>query len=284
LLPWQRLLCSSLALFAVWLVAPSARADDDGGGSSDEVAEYREQVAQGAERFEAGDYAGARAAFRRAFMIHRSPVLLFNIASTYRREQSYAEAIQLYKRFIDAAEDDDPRVDIARETIEHLEMLVAENAERARAAARAVPTPKPKPEPEPEPARLADIDRAPDRDRPERHPGRALRWTGVALIATGAISLGLGYRDARNSTAISDELANLEPGVAWDNELEARYQEGRDAHTRSIAFAVGGGVLAASGAVLYIVGWRQRDDEPRRITIAPTAGGDTVGAVVLGSF
>jgi len=47
--------------------------------------EYRVAVAEGTDAFRAGRYQDARAAFQRAYEIHADHVLLFNIASCWRR-------------------------------------------------------------------------------------------------------------------------------------------------------------------------------------------------------
>src|SRR5688572_13097003 len=109
-------LCISLVALLV-LTAPVAQAER----KSTKVSAYREAVARAAKLFEAGNYAEARASFVSAYEIHKAPVLLFNIASTYRRDGELERAIELYRAFLDACEAQEPRRVLATETIAELE-------------------------------------------------------------------------------------------------------------------------------------------------------------------
>jgi len=50
--------------------------------------------------FKARDYANARADFLRAYDLRPEPIILFNVAQTYRLELSPQQALMYYKRFL----------------------------------------------------------------------------------------------------------------------------------------------------------------------------------------
>src|SRR5690606_37042007 len=74
---------------------PAARAQ----GAGDPVATYESHVRRGTELFQAEDFAGARGEFQAAYDLHAEPTLLFNIASTHRREGDVETAVEVYRRF-----------------------------------------------------------------------------------------------------------------------------------------------------------------------------------------
>jgi hypothetical protein len=267
------LLCSSVALLA--LGAPPAVADEP-----DDVAAYQRAVARGAELFAAEDFAGARAQFERAYALHDEPLLLFNIASTYRREGDHAAAIAYYRQFLAEAPADDPRAELALETIEHLQTLLDERAqlEKARAARAARVRPAPPPV-EPEPLRIR---REPPRDTggPTSDTTSALTWTGVGFTVAGIAGLGIAWLEQREAAAVEAQLEALPAGQAWDWEQQHLHERGEAAHRRALGWTIAGGALAGSGVVLYFVG-RGRE---RAAPVAVTPTGDGASVVVSGTF
>ncbi len=290
---FRRLLCSSVVALAIALTSSSARADEE------KVVEYRELVAKGAQLFSDGDFDGARDAFRRAYRIHADPVLLFNIASTYRREGRYEQAIRLYERFLEIAEEGDQRIDLAQETIRHLELLIREREDRAKAEREAERARREQRDAEQkalaaEQERLA-AEREEERRRelaearkpkPRKKSGRMLKWGGIATAGAGVVALGFAYRDLEFSRDAADELGSLPAGTAWTLDHERKYDEGRSRRARGIGLALGGSALAAAGVVLYVAGSKRDESEPARrsIAIAPAVDGDAVGAIISGSF
>src|SRR5215470_12320937 len=61
---------------------------------------FYETYQRGLAAFKAEDYAGARADFLRAYDLRPKPVILFNIAQTYRFELNPEQALMYYKRFL----------------------------------------------------------------------------------------------------------------------------------------------------------------------------------------
>jgi tetratricopeptide (TPR) repeat protein len=268
-------LCTSLLLVAGAL--STAHADDA------PVDVYKQTVERGSAKFERGDYVGARADFQAAYAIHPDAVLIFNIASTYRREGDRAKAIELYRAFLSRADAADPRRDLARHTIAELEdeIEAARKAERERREAEAIAEAKAaaerkareEAEAEREAAHEAFADREPAR-RSGPRTSVIMKWSGGGLIGLGAVSTGLGVLAASDAAYAEDKVETFGEGDAWNAEQQAQYESGQAAARRARIFVGAGATMIVSGIVLYIVGERRAEAET--LTIAPTADGASV--------
>lgn len=89
---------------------------------------YERTFRRGTQLFADGRWAEARAEFEAAYAIDPRPILLFNIASTYRREGDRVNARTYYQWYVEKADDDKLAV-VAKSTIEALDAEVA--AEKA---------------------------------------------------------------------------------------------------------------------------------------------------------
>lgn len=277
---WTRLLCTSAVLLA--LVQPSHA---DGG----DVAAYREAIARGAEHFEAQEWAEARAAFLEAYEIHPAPVLLFNIASTYRREGDLDRALEYYRKFVAVAADDDPQLALALQTIDAIERRI--DAERERDEAE---PPRAVPRVEQRAPEAAAVDAPPSRRSPaldltESPVDRGDRvdtswttrhWLGAGAMALGGIGLGVAGYDLWRARSASRELAALPAGAAWNDEQADLYERGQRADERGTVLAITGGALLVGGAWLYVTAEPRSSERVRRraVSIAPVG---TSGAVFV---
>lgn len=241
----------ALLLLAALVAAPRpARADDK------EVDSYRSAVARGAERFQDGDYAAAGRAFQLAYAIHPEPLLLFNIASTHRRQDHRALALRYYRRYLEAAPAGDSRRALAIKTIAELEEEMA-----------APPAPPPPP-----------ITRRPAPREVEVDRGRGFLWSGLGAGAGAAVAFGLAWSSMREARAAERTLEELPSDQAWDAAQADTYRNGRAAGRRVLVYGVAGGALAATGVVLFAVGHHRA----REVSLVPASGGGSL--VVRGRF
>lgn len=98
---------------------------------------YEAAFKQGTQLFEDGEWAASRIQFQRAYSIDPRPILLFNIASTYRREGRPEEAKKYYVEFLAAKGGDLALEEVARGLIQEIDAArakAAAEAEKARAA------------------------------------------------------------------------------------------------------------------------------------------------------
>jgi hypothetical protein len=274
--------------------APGARAD---GG---DVSSFKSAVARGAALFDQGRFAEAREQFMVAYRIHPAPTLLFNIASTYRREGDHAAAVTHYKRFVASASESDPRRRLARETIGHLETLLREREALARAAKEKEKAAREKAAREKAAREKAAREKAArvrasagERARARARAGERARvgaavageslvaevrgrrspmlmWSGLGLSLAGAAGLGVAWMAARDAADAEHALdMHAASGQPWDNEQEQTYERGSRAQSRALTWAIAGGAAVVGGAALYLWG--------RRITVSTTGSDVVVG-------
>ncbi len=83
---------------------PHADTDTQEADSESDEARARRHFETGASLYVEGNYEGALAAFDESYRIRQIPVVLFNLAQTYRRLYRYEEAIEAYRRYLRTAE------------------------------------------------------------------------------------------------------------------------------------------------------------------------------------
>src|SRR5438067_1614736 len=97
--------------------------------AADPSADYERAFRHGTELFERGDWRAARAEYESAYAIEPRPILLFNIASTYRRDGDRVNARLYYQRYLDTG--DTALEPVARKTISEIDAEPAPVAPRA---------------------------------------------------------------------------------------------------------------------------------------------------------
>jgi hypothetical protein len=262
----------------------------------DVLVAYKLEVEQGTSAFRAGMYSDARVSFERAYSLYAEPVLLFNIASCYRRAGDAENAIAAYRRFIDAAPAGDHRIALATQTITTLEQELAKSAadddvevqvsdgdDADEGKTFVIPNGKPTaaslwPPAEPAPITAPLAETAAPAPAPRRS---RLRAYGLGIASAGGIMLIGAAVDGYRSHAIAGELEALPREHQWNNEDAARYRAGESAAFRSRVLAISGAAVVAAGATVYVIG-KRRDANAPRIEGAVGPGGGQV--VLRGSF
>lgn len=270
---------SSAAVLALLVaLAGSSQAGPGRPSHAAELASYKDAVADGTIAFREGRFADARAAFERAYAIHPDPVLLFNIASCWRRDGHAVQAVAAYLRFLDHAPSTDPRRRLATDTVAALEAELAATTS----------DPPPPPAPVPAPPRPAVIEREPRividdapaapavapatplPDAPPRRRHSALRPLGIGLGTVGLVALAAGGVEAMRARSIEQDLEDLRDRP-WGHAEAEQYREGEQTARRALLFTVAGAALVGGGTTLFVLG-RARE---RRTTLwaTPTSVG-----------
>jgi hypothetical protein len=278
--PHQRSISAAFALLVLATAPVLADPPLDAEPKESLLATYRETVERGTAAFVARRFNEARQAFEEAFSIHPDPVLVFNIASCWRRDGHEAEALVEYRRFLTLAPSDDARRMLAEETIAALEA-----------------------EPPDAPPPAARIDFA------EPPPSARSIWRPIGLATTGVGAVGLivGAVELVRSRSLASEVSTTEPSTndgqrdgqrdgSWDRDgggrdggrdgdgqdpstsaNESANQSANDAKQRAILFGVSGAAVMIAGVTMYVIGKRSE----RAIRITASAGSDG-GQVILG--
>ena len=218
---------------------------------------------QGLAHYNVGEYDKAIDEFKRAYLIAKTPVLLFDIAQAQRLKGDCKEALQTYKAYLRA----DPSAN--RQKIEahiaEMEKCVKEKPEPAPA-----PTPEPPPPaPAPTPVQVTPVPTPPppvERQPPSKVPPLLLGAGGLVIAGVGSallISVGGDVSDLQNSCS-----PHCDPKT-WDG-LPTRADIGY--------VLVGVGAAAVAGSVIW---WYVRDRQDAstysRTWISPTPNGFVLG-------
>lgn len=233
----------------------------------------REHTRRGTAAYNLGHFGEAAREYEQAYRLVQDPVLLYNLAQSYRLGGDAPRALLAYKAFLRTAPADAPNREQAGRRIQELELKLAAPApgavvpDEAPAKPVAAPPPPPPP-PSPSPAPGADAGTAaPPRALRQPAPnavetresapppaaqrtGRVLPWVSLgvtAALAGGAIATGLtvnsrfeSLRSSCGQTAAGcsgDEVAGLKSRVLLTNLLWA-----------------GAGVAAVVTGVTFLVG------------------------------
>ncbi|HEX4455813.1 MAG TPA: tetratricopeptide repeat protein [Kofleriaceae bacterium] len=202
---------------------------------------------------DAGDYAGAIAAYKEAYVLAPRPGLLFNLAQAYRLSGDCDDAAFMYQRFLDSNPPEDRRAIAAA----NLTMVV----KCGHGGLAIVP-----PTPQPTMSTAAPALQPTASHAELRHAGAWIAVGGVAgLVVAGAF--------AWQAHEASDAVSQAYAGGMMSANLSSQDAAGRrDALVGDIVGAAGGAALI-TGAILYGVGWH---DEARHVAVAPTTRGGEV--------
>ena len=204
----------------------------------------RELAREGRVAHDARDYPRAISAFKEAYVLSPSPVLLFDLAQSYRLAGDCKDAAWMYRRYLDSDPDGDGRA---------LAMTHLREVEKCAPHPAAVhPPPPPPPDP----------------------PGRGERLLGIGLATGGAVLLaGAGYFAVEARDAADRVGQTYEHGGAW-TDIASQNARGERSAEIATALGIGGGVAVVAGAVCYGLGYRA--EAARRLAIAPSARGASV--------
>ena len=221
---------------------------------------------QGLAHYNVGEYDKAIDEFKRAYLISKTPSLLFNIAQAQRLKGDCKEALQSYTAYLRA----DPSANRAK-----IEARIAEMEKCVKEKPEPKPEPppevKPEPKPEPQPVQVTPVVPPPqpaERQRPSKVPPLLLGAGGLAVAGVGAvllISVSGDVSDLQNKCS-----PHCDPNT-W-SDLPTRADIGY--------VLVGVGSAAVVGSVVW---WYIRDREDvstySRTWIAPTPTGVVLGGV-----
>jgi hypothetical protein len=215
------------------------------------VVETRDQAA--------AEYRAAIDRYVAAAMISSAPVILYNLALTYRAAGDYPRAIEQYRLFMDRGKPG-PAL---RALIEcHIATMTAE---LERAASTAPPTePVPVDDPDPPPPPPPPTPRAPPWYRDP--VAWTVTGTGVAVTGVGVFLL-LDAADLR-------EQSEMDPRDAVRRELLARADR---RETWGTVVTVGGAALVAAGVVKLVFTPDAPRDERPRVSLRVVPGGLVLG-------
>lgn len=246
-----------------------------GGAASQQVAS--DLVNQAIAKSESGDHLAAIDLYLQAYALIPNHTLLSNVGSEYQKADKPVEALRYFCMYLDK----DP---------------TGTNASYATAKAKALQIELGNTEVDAD-----DVCRtpAPKRDKregagggavtapvaPASKPGRTLKLVGIGIGGAGLVVAGVGVVFGFKAKSISDEITNHPANEPWDSDIEKREKDGQTYEDRQIQLMVAGGVLAATGVVLFVVGaTRGGEQRSEQISVRPLASQTTLGIALGGGF
>ena len=229
----------------------------------------RELAIKGRKLHNAGDYNGAVAAFKEAYVLAPSPSLLFNIAQAYRLDGNCDEAAWMYRRFLDT-DPRGPQRDLAETHLVATEKC-GTGGLRVTVTPPVLETATPRPgEPRTQSAAAAETtaslsmrDTNPRGSKLKRAATYTAIGGGVALIGAALFAV-----DARSASQSVEET--YKRGGRWD-EVKTLDARGQRSEMLATVLGVGGGVAMVSAAVLYGLG--KHYESASHVAVTPTKNG-----------
>lgn len=254
--------------------------------TAEKRAEAKLHYENGLRKFDVGKYDEAAEEFQAAYEIVGDPVILYNIAQSFRVAQKYEKALLFYKNYLRRTGNPANRGEVEQRIGEITAVL--EQQRRATEAPptgpikSGEPTEKP-PEPEPKPV-VKPVEPAPVPPPPERPANaRTLKLTGIALAGVTAASLAVAIAmSVTAGQASSDVEAAARSKVEFTQALRNKESDGKTFDVVGIAFyAVAGACAVAAGVTL---GLGLKGERAARASLVPTFGRDAAGVAILGRF
>jgi hypothetical protein len=246
-LSWLIALAVAAAPLPLAHVQPSAATDSP---------DVEAMVTEASAAFDAGDFDGAIAAFERAYAAKPDPRFLYNIGRIHEEAGQLDLAVDYYRRFVAQPGVELEQRELASQRIEVL----------TRIRSSLAPTSSPLP-----PPRVSEPAQAPRDDAPPRTdaPGRAMRNTGIGLLAGGAAMLV--------TSAITGTFARSTETELGDENNPVRRRDlvdrGRSlALTTDIVMSLGA-ALAVVGTVLTATGATRMRRARRDVAVRPSGAG-----------
>jgi tetratricopeptide (TPR) repeat protein len=280
--------------------------------------EARAHFSQGRAFQDAGAYDDAIREYQAAYQLTPLPLLLFNIAQSYRLKGDKRAAIEHYEKYL-AADSEGPAADEARDHVANLKLKlqleetealrkkaaeeaaearrIAEQAERERRRAVEAEEARRKGAADEETRlrRLADemaqaqAKRRAQEAEQQRQRMEAARKVGRPYLIAGGVTIAAGMALAvvfvwipvADATSKQDQF---EHATTWSTDRDAEVQQVHDDSRTMIGLWAAGGALAVTGIALCIAGGKLRSNAVERVSFAPLVSPKLAGLTLEGRF
>jgi tetratricopeptide (TPR) repeat protein len=267
---------TAVVLASVLLASP-ALAEPKGASEKDKQL-ASELVKKAIARSQAGDHSAAIDIYLQAYTIVPNSILLSNIGAEYQQSGKQQEALRYFCMYLDK----DPtgtNAPYATLQAKALQRLLGKHVDDDDVCAGVKPRPIRRPDPPPPPP-------PPPKDPPidEPHGDTTLKYVGVASVIAGIGAFGFSAYAGLKGKSISDEINSHPKDQPWPDNIKALQKSGESYNTQAIASVIVGGLLVATGAILFVVSRPSASSEPSHdksiIGVTPT----TTGLAVFGTF
>ena len=254
--------------------------------TAEKKAQAKLHYEDGLRKYDMGKYDEASEEFQRAFELTGEPVILYNVAQSFRLGQKYDKALLFYKSYLRRQPEAPNRAEVERRIAEMTEMV-----DRQRAASEAPPTgvlPSDREKLSDKPADTAKETSPPPTTTTtaapvEEHDYRKLRIPGIAILAVGVAGLALGGAMAALASSSQSTIEGARHGE-FTPSLRDTESAGNTYQAAGIACFVVGGAAAATGAVLMGLGYGKKSRTVTSLRLAPMLAPGLAGLAVGGTL
>jgi hypothetical protein len=121
-------------------------------------------------------------------------------------------------------------------------------------------------------------------DAEPTHPWRTWKWVAAGTGAGCLVLAILFAADASNMAKKLEDASKATDKQPYTLDLPSDYDRGQRDEKLAIGFGIAGGVLAATGVVLFFVDSRSGTEKPRQGQVTPILAPGTAGASAVWSF
>lgn len=277
---------------ALALIASSGLAIAQPKPSPQQVQQAGDLVKKAIAKSQAGDHTLAIELYQQAYNIIPQPILLSNIGSEYQQAQKPADAVKYFCRYLEA-DPNGSNVTFATTQVKSLQIQLGneiDDSDACKVKPKKAPEPPPPAPVEPVTGTNFGPTGGPVAEEPS-HPGRALEYTGAAVMIASAVPLVIGLGYTYKSYSLNSQIANHKTTDPWPQTIDgidikqwpaegARFNH--DAYVFAIPGAIG---LVIGGGLLYYGIHRSHDTATtEHARLVPTASAHDAGLAVVGSF
>lgn len=272
---------------ALALLAGSSLAVAQPKASPQQIQQAGDLVKKAIAKSQAGDHTLAIELYQQAYNIVPQPILLSNIGSEYQQAQKPADAVKYFCRYLEA-DPNGSNVTFATTQVKSLQIQLGNEVDDSNVChskPKAAPTP-----PAAEPAPLTGTSFGPTGGAEEpSHPGRALEYTGVAVMVASAVPLAIGLGYTYKSYSLNSQIADHKMSDPWPQtidgiDIKQWPSEGARFNHNAYVFAIPGAIGLVLGGGLLYYGIHKSHESTEHARIVPTASAHDAGLAVVGSF
>jgi tetratricopeptide (TPR) repeat protein len=261
---------TAVVLASVLLASP-ALAEPKGPSEKDKQI-AGELVKKAIARSQAGDHSAAIDIYLQAYTIVPNSILLSNIGAEFQQSGKPQEALRYFCMYLDK---DPTGTNAPYATLQAKALQIRLGNKHVDDDDVCAPKPDPRPIKPPPP---------PPPETAEPHGDSPIKYVGIAAAVAGVAVLGISAYAGIKGKEISDEINRHPMNQPWPDNIKSLEKSGENYNALAIKTVIGGGVLVATGAILFLVsrpsGSSERSHDKATVRVTPT----TNGFAVFGTF
>lgn len=267
-----------VALASVLVAAPVMAQPKQANRPPQDVA--NDLVKQAITKSQQGDHLAAIDLYLSAYSLIPQHTLLSNVGNEYQQAGKPVEALKYFCMYLDK----DPTGTNATYATSKAKALQIELGNKDVDDKNVCKPPRTPEEPtEGDVTGTKDLDKKPPKNGKQKggSAGTGYKIAGIAVGVIGLAGVGAGTYYGFKARDRSDFITFHDKTKPWPNDIREIQAEGQRFENLQYALTIGGGVVAATGIALFIIGSTKKPSAEEKLSVRPTASPDGIG-VTLG--